>query len=64
MLQKRFGTNFDSVSLSFTRSRYSADIERLSLDDFVGDAFADANLDVRRFVVTHPCTFVTQVNAY
>lgn len=48
VLQKRFGTNYDSVSRSYSRRRVSTDVEILSLEgDLANDH--DPNVDIRRY---------------
>lgn len=47
VLQKRFGSNYDSVSRSYSRRRVSTDVEILSLEgDLANDQ--DPNVDIRR----------------
>jgi hypothetical protein len=51
VLQKRFGTNYDSVSRSYSRRRVSTDVEILSLEgDLANDQ--DPNVDIRRYART------------
>lgn len=47
VLQKRFGTNYDSVSRSFSRRRVSTDVELMSLEGDLANE-ADPNVDIRR----------------
>ncbi len=52
LLQKQFGSNYDSVSRSYSRRRVSTDAELLSLEgDLANDT--DPNVNVRRYC-THP----------